>query len=123
LPPATGSIKPRSSLVLVATEAATGGRAKRAQPKGDAGVGFRSLADLIVTEGAQLPGGDGFPTALTRGVTELAWRREFYRRLSDREQHAKAVAYGRMVTTLRDASLIGLCDGHVWLVRQEENVP
>jgi hypothetical protein len=123
LPPSPGSLKPRSSLVLAASEAPSGQHdksRKRIEPKGDAGIGLRVLADTIVKEGEPLPVTDGFPTTPMRGVTELVWRREFYRRTSDKTAHAKLVAFGRMMSALRDAGLVGFCDSRVWLVHPQD---
>ena len=120
LPPREGSLKPRSSLVLIAGQPS---EAKATGKQGDAGIGLNVLADLVVAEGVALPTVDGFPTPSTPpllGVTELAWRREFYRRLTDRTQDARQKAFSRMVKELRDARLIGLCDGVVWLAKRQD---
>jgi hypothetical protein len=117
LPLRPGNLKQRDSLVLVPEQAPASNPETVIRPKGNAAVGLAVLADTIVSEGTRLPGTDGFPTTPTRGVTELAWRREFYRRLTDKTPAAKRQAYGRMVNDLRNARLIAICDGWVWLVR------
>jgi hypothetical protein len=76
------------------------------------------LYDTTIAEGTPLPATSGFPTTPMRGVTELAWRREFYRRITDRNPKAKTQAFNRMVSTLRDVKRIGLCDGWVWAVHE-----
>jgi AAA domain len=128
LPLSPGSLKPDSSLVLVADEGAADGQTtgqaakpkRRADLRGDAGIGFRMLANLIITEGQVLPITDGFPTVSTRGVSELSWRREFYRHITNRAQNAKRMAFTRMVAKLLDDKLIGLCDSLVWLVKDQD---
>jgi AAA domain len=88
--------------------------------KGDTAVGLNVLTDLTIRDGVQLPPGDGFPTTPMQGVNELAWRREFYRRLDDRPPETRKKAFQRMVTKLRDANLIAMCDGRVWLVHPHD---
>jgi hypothetical protein len=93
----------------------------RARPSGDAGLGLDVLANVTVTEGVKLPmTTDGFPSAPTRGVTVMAWRREFYRRLGDKEQAAKRQAYSRMAKSLQASGLITILDNWVWCTRQGE---
>ncbi len=120
LPAKEGSLKPRSSLVMIAGQPS---EAKAPKKQGDAGIGLNVLADLVVAEGVVLPTADGFPTPSNPpllGVTELAWRREFYRRLTDRTQEARQKAFTRMVKDLRDGRLIGFCDSVVWLAKRED---
>jgi hypothetical protein len=120
LPPRPGTMSPRQSLVLVLGETPHSSAGRPGPRKGDAALGLRVLADTVVTQGFQLPVTDGFPSSTTRGTNELAFRREFYRRLTDREQDAKKHAFNRMVKSLRDAGLIGLCDSKVWLVKPHD---
>jgi hypothetical protein len=87
--------------------------------KGDAALGLRVLVDAGATQGERLPSGDGFPSTPTHGITERVWRCEFYRRNTDRSREARQKAFKRMASDLRDASLIGLCGGWVWLVQQD----
>jgi hypothetical protein len=94
-----------------------------AKLRGDAALGLHVLTDTVASEGGPLPTGSAFPTIAMRGVSESAWRREFYRRLTDRTQDARQKAFRRMVDELRDASLVGLCDGWVWPVRQAQTSP
>ncbi len=114
LPLRPGVLNQRQSLVLVPTQASAGS-AGRSKMTGDAALGLRVLADTIVTQGFLLPITDGFPSCTTRGADELAFRREFYRRLTDREPDAKKHAFNRTMKSLRDAGRVGLCDGKVWL--------
>jgi hypothetical protein len=102
----------------VATDRPT--RKAQPKPKGDAALGLRAITDAVAIEGAPLPVGSGFPTVSTRGVAETICRREFYRRLSERTPPARQKAFRRVVTELQDLKLIGLCDGWVWLVRQDQ---
>lgn len=91
--------------------------------KGDMAIGMLVLTGLVVAEGVPLPQRNAFPTAPMRGVTEPVWRREFYRRLTNRSQEARQKAFRRMVADLRDAGLIAFCDGLVWPVRQVADHP
>jgi AAA domain len=84
LPPRPGSLKPRSSLVLTGVEASSVSTGAYTKLSGDAALGLSVLYDTTIAEGATLPATSGFPTTPMRGVTELAWRREFYRRITDR---------------------------------------
>jgi hypothetical protein len=90
----------------------------RARPSGDAGIGLDVLANVTVTEGTLLPVTGGFPSAPTKGVTIMAWRREFYRRLGDKDPEAKRQAYNRMVKSLQASKLIVILDNWVWYTRQ-----
>jgi hypothetical protein len=120
LPLRPGTLKPRDSLVLVPGEASASTAGRPGRPKGDAGLGLAVLFDTVVAEGFQLPLGNGFPSTPMRGTTEMAWRREFYRRLSERSADAKKHAFSRMLKELRDAGLVGLCDTKVWSVKQDD---
>jgi hypothetical protein len=122
--------KPVTSCIVEHTEAPEGalgsarGKGKPKGPTGDAGIALEVLANTIVKEGQPLPGTDGFPSAAgMRGTTELAWRREFYRRCSDdKSQDAKRQAFHRGMGALRDAKLIAVCDGMVWLPKPESGL-
>jgi hypothetical protein len=119
LPLRPGGLKPRDSLVLVLKERPPSTPETPGRPKGDAGLGLTVLHNTVVTEGQSLPAGNGFPSTPMRGTTEMAWRREFYRRLGDRSADAKARAFSRVRSTLCEGGLIGVCDTLVWPVRQD----
>ena len=121
LPSPAGILKPRTSLVLVPGQSLSG-KPQAPRPKGETGIGYDTLANVIVTEGSQLPGTAGFPSTPTQGATVLAWRREFYRRLGDKTTEAKRQAYSRMVKSLRDANLIAMLDDWVWLTKPHPEV-
>jgi hypothetical protein len=113
-PPGVTFPKPRTSLVLVPAQEQP--QAHSPRPPGEAGIGYDVLLNLTVTEGVTLPVTDGFPSSPTRGVTIMAWRREFYRRLGDKTPEAKRQAYGRMLKSLRAMNKVALLDNWVWLV-------
>jgi hypothetical protein len=119
LPPGPNG-KPRNSLVLVPTGAPEAAARKPKKLQGDNAIGHATLVDTVVKEGEALPQGDGFPTTPMRGTTELAWRREFYRRLTARTHEAQKRAFSRMMKDLRDLGRVGFCDTRVWLVRQDD---
>ncbi|HJU20603.1 MAG TPA: AAA family ATPase [Stellaceae bacterium] len=124
LPPAAGSLKPRSSLVLVEADAKPDPEAK---PKERAPLttkayrrALRILIDMVRDEGVPLPMAPGFPDDLTlRGVWVNRWREVCRQRClsASEDQRAQNQAFQRAVENLLDEARITICEGWVWLTQ------
>jgi hypothetical protein len=111
-----GSLKPRSSLVLVS------GGSDAAAKSGEAlshleRTARRFPADLVGAEGTPLPqSGEG-----VRGVSAIRWREECESRgLSTAEtRKSRGTVFRRTFQSLLDKNAVAVRDGIVWLINQE----
>jgi hypothetical protein len=119
LPPAPGSLKPRSSLVLVPnSDAPEQGHEKLTTVERKA---LRFLADLIVAEGKPLPLVGGFPSPVAGhsllGVSTSRWNEECEsRHLSTAElKKNRGLTFRRAFQALLDKNAVAARDNLVWL--------
>jgi AAA domain-containing protein len=119
LPLLPGSLKSRTSLVLVQDEADAPVRSDRNLTKTER-TAKRYLADLIVAEGKPLPPGSGFPSPVKGqnllGVPIDRWREECEtRRLSAADtKNSRGFAFRRTFQGLLDRNAIAARDELVW---------
>jgi len=105
-------------MTCIAEEAEAGG--ERRKPLSKVARDARHfLADLIVTEGTPLPVGPLYPLNM-KGVSETRWRAECEtRRLSLAESPKdRDRVFRKTAQTLREATVVAMRDGWVWLARE-----
>lgn len=107
-------------ITCIAEEAEGGGRQRKplAQTARNA-LGY--LSDLVIGEGQALPPSLPLPSGL-KGVLEERWRAECASRrlsLAEKEKDRDRV-FRRAAQELRDAGVIGMRDGWVWIARDGE---
>ena len=104
----------------IAEEAEGGTRRGPNLPK-TARTALAWLSDVTNKRGTDLPRTPDFPTSVMRGVPIAAWRDECEARRPSNSDDAKNRdrTFRKAVQQLRDAGLVAVRDGLVWVVRRE----
>ena len=118
--PASGGGEARRTCIAEEAEAGAG-RSKPPPRAARTALGY--LSDLIASEGSPLPTGAGWPSASLSGVPEARWRAECEtRRLSMADAYENRDRVFRSAAqALRDAGLVAIREGWVWITRRAPN--